>query len=129
MKFVVCRAFTLIELLVVISIIAVLIAILLPALGAATESARRAECAANQRSVVGTAYSAAVDNDGRYLIATRILNGSSPYSTSYPELLADGVGFGSSHVSWINVALFNEYRDYGLDLISFVCRIRVLTSW
>ena len=46
-----CRTFTLIELLIVIAIIAILAALLLPALRSARETAKRASCINNQKSI------------------------------------------------------------------------------
>lgn len=58
------RAFTLIELLVVISIIALLIAILLPALSAVKKSAQEIQCASDQRQLGLASHTYATDHDG-----------------------------------------------------------------
>ncbi|MFK7788542.1 MAG: type II secretion system protein [Phycisphaeraceae bacterium] len=58
------NGFTLIELLVVISIIALLIAILLPALGAARRSASNTECLSRMRSMAIAITAFEVDNKG-----------------------------------------------------------------
>lgn len=59
-------AFTLIELLVVISIIALMVAILLPALTKAREQAKQIKCLSNTRQIVIGLASYAMDNDGLY---------------------------------------------------------------
>lgn len=56
------RAFTLIELLVVISIIALLIAILLPALGRAREQGRAVVCMSNVKQVATAFFTYSIEN-------------------------------------------------------------------
>lgn len=62
------RAFTLVELLVVISIIALLIALLMPSLGKVHETSRLTQCQSTKRSLI-LGYSAySVDNNGKLMI-------------------------------------------------------------
>ena len=68
--------FTLIELLVVISIIALLIAILLPTLQGARRAAWSANCLSNVRQLNIAGYTYATEFDGHL---PRIASGSSPY--------------------------------------------------
>lgn len=97
--------FTLIELLVVISIIALLVGILLPALGAARKSAQSVVCLSNcrQMGTASTAYT--VDNDG--------------YFVRYREVYRPGGYPGTSRGSWWQASLHNQ--GYMPDRKGFTC--------
>ncbi|MCX5688453.1 MAG: prepilin-type N-terminal cleavage/methylation domain-containing protein, partial [Planctomycetota bacterium] len=60
------QGFTLIELLVVIAVIALLIGILLPSLGAARETARTTVCASNLRQLTTSSAAYCADNKGLF---------------------------------------------------------------
>ncbi|MBN1766610.1 MAG: type II secretion system protein [Sedimentisphaerales bacterium] len=72
------KAFTLIELLVVISIIALLVSILMPALKIAREQATGAVCLGNQRSLITAWLMYANDNEDR------LVGGSTYFGTDSP---------------------------------------------
>ena len=79
------KAFTLIELLVVISIIALLISILMPALNKAREQAAGAVCLANQKTLALAWFMYKDENDSR-LVAGYIHNSYEPYSWAFAPM-------------------------------------------
>lgn len=87
------QAFTLIELLVVISIIALLISILLPALSAARAAGRQIACASNVRQIIIAHTNYTVDSDG-YLV---------PMITAPPSVLG--------YNDWSGILTFKRYVD------------------
>jgi prepilin-type N-terminal cleavage/methylation domain-containing protein/prepilin-type processing-associated H-X9-DG protein len=84
-------AFTLIELLVVIAIIAILAAMLLPALAKAKERAHRVKCKSNERQL-GIAMAMYADDNNNYLPAfPQVSSGSGTWLWDLPSATADAI--------------------------------------
>ena len=98
-------AFTLIELLVVISIIALLIAILLPALGAARRSARDMQCLSNQRQIGVGLYGYSVEN--KDFLPISYFDGNSTY--------ADQTDWAVQIASYMTDSGVDDYGEGGQD--------------
>ncbi|MBC7856057.1 MAG: DUF1559 domain-containing protein [Pirellulaceae bacterium] len=76
------RGFTLVEMLVVISIVGLLAALLLPAIGAARESARRMHCSSNLRQIGGMTID--VEASRQNLPASRYVSATS-FHANFPN--------------------------------------------
>lgn len=102
------RGFTLIELLVVISIIALLISVLLPALSGARRTGQRVKCLANLREQAKANQEYAFDNDDWAI-------GSPAGSGAY--LAGKSIGFGPATQNWDFMGPMAHMLGYGLTTV------------
>ena len=89
-------AFTLIELLVVISVIAILLAIMLPALGKAKNLAQGSACKGNLKNYCYAVEMYTNDSDGKFPVAERCY-----FTQSTPYPIESGLS-SPLHLRWCN---------------------------
>src|SRR5436309_1353145 len=115
------RAFTLIELLVVIAIIGILAALLLPTLGRAKESGRRAACSSNLRQLAIALALYAGDHDGLFPPRDALTSWPARLQSSYQNLdlllcpsegLAGGNGDANDPDNAPRSYLMNGFTDF-----------------
>jgi prepilin-type N-terminal cleavage/methylation domain-containing protein/prepilin-type processing-associated H-X9-DG protein len=87
------RAFTLIELLIVVAITALLIGLLLPALGLAREAGRSARCMSNLGQLARAAASYSTDNRPKELFLPSFRVGDDNLGWLFPDYIADTRSF------------------------------------
>ena len=118
------RAFTLIELLVVIAIIAILAAMLLPALSSGKEQGRRATCISNERQIYYACMLYTGDNDDYLPCGQMNAPGANtkgyltwdeltlPYYMTTNLLVCHSNKKGTRHY-WVNANIRNSQKRYG----------------
>jgi len=91
------RGFTLVEILAAMGILAVLVALIFPALSGAIERGRETKCLANHRDIISAVFSFATDNNG-WLPGNMIDEGSGKAQFSAQKLSA------YRHIPWLKTS-------------------------
>lgn len=121
------RAFTLIELLVVIGIIAVLLAILLPALEKAREHAHVAKCATNLRSLGAGLALYANENHGNY--ARTVYQPGLPPTAGTNASAPNPFAAGGPAPNDVSAAIFLLVRTQRFPTVMFTCPYNDVNDW